>query len=103
MIALIRKSKDTPTAKQGLVDQFDFSVLQADAILRMTLSKLTGLERKELETEHKELLAKIAEYRAILGDEKLVLQLIEEDLAELKERHADKRRTEQPRRPASST
>ncbi len=94
VIALIRKSKDTPTAKQGLVDQFDFSVLQADAILRMTLSKLTGLERKELETEHKELLAKIAEYRAILGDEKLVLQLIEEDLAELKERHADKRRTE---------
>lgn len=94
VIALIRKSKDTPTAKQGLVDQFDFSVLQADAILRMTLSKLTGLERKELETEHKELLAKIAEYKAILGDEKLVLQLIEEDLAELKERHADKRRTE---------
>jgi len=94
VIALIRKSKDTPAAKQGLVDQFDFSVLQADAILRMTLSKLTGLERKELETEHKDLLAKITEYKAILGNEKLVLQLIEEDLAELKSRHADKRRTE---------
>jgi DNA gyrase subunit A len=94
VIALIRKSKDTPAAKQGLVDQFAFSAIQADAILRMTLSKLTGLERKELEQEHKELLAKIAEYRAILGDEKLVLQMIEEDMAELKARHADKRRTE---------
>ena len=94
VIALIRKSKDTPTAKQGLVEQFAFSPLQADAILRMTLSKLTGLERKELETEHKDLLAKIAEYKAILGDEKLVLQIIEEDMAELKARHSNARRTE---------
>src|SRR5262245_23166570 len=94
VIALIRKSKDTPTAKQGLVEQFDFSALQADAILRMTLSKLTGLERKELEEEHKDLLAKIAEYKAILGDEKLVLQIIEEDMADLKDRHATKRLTE---------
>src|SRR5439155_25795709 len=54
VIALIRKSKDTPTAKQGLVDEFDFSAIQADAILRMTLSKLTGLERKELEDEHED-------------------------------------------------
>src|SRR5947207_3068912 len=80
VIALIRRSKDTPTAKQGLVDEYDFSVLQAEAILRMTLSKLTGLERKELEQEHKDLLAKIAEYRAILGDEKLVLQIMQEDI-----------------------
>jgi DNA gyrase subunit A len=98
VIALIRRSKDTPTAKEGLVETFQFSVLQADAILRMTLSKLTGLERKELEAEHKDLKAKIAEYRAILGDEKLVLQMIEEDMAELKARHvgakSGKRRTE---------
>jgi DNA gyrase subunit A len=94
VIALIRKSKDAATAKQGLVGEFEFSVLQAEAILRMQLQKLTGLERKELETEHKDLRAKIAEYQAILADEKLVLQIIEEDMAELKTRHADKRRTE---------
>ena len=60
----------------------------------MQLQRLTNLERKELEQEHKDLLAKIAEYQAILADEKLVLQIIEEDLAELKTRHGDKRRTE---------
>ena len=60
----------------------------------MQLQRLTGLERKELEAEHKDLLAKIAEYKAILADEKLILQMIEEDLVELKARHADKRRTE---------
>jgi DNA gyrase subunit A len=94
VIALIRKSKDAATAKQGLVEQYEFSVLQAEAILRMQLQKLTGLERKELEKEHQDLLAKITEYKSILGDEKLVLQMIEEDMAELKTRHADKRRTE---------
>jgi DNA gyrase subunit A len=94
VIALIRKSKDAPTAQEGLVREFAFTPIQAEAILRMQLQRLTGLERKALETEHKELLAKIAEYRAILADEKLVLQIIEEDLAELKTRHADKRRTE---------
>jgi len=94
VIALIRKSKDAGVAKQGLIEQFDFSAIQADAILRMQLQRLTGLERKELEQEHKDLLAKIAEYKAILADEKLVLQIIEEDCAELKTRHADARRTE---------
>src|SRR5438477_572039 len=77
VIALIRKSKDAPTAREGLVTQHAFSVAQADAILRMQLQKLTGLERKELEAEHKDLIAKIGEYKAILGDEKLVLQMIE--------------------------
>ena len=94
VIALIRKSKDAAAARDGLVAQYDFSVLQAEAILRMQLQKLTGLERKELEAEHKELLAKIAEYRAILADERLVLQMIEEDLAELKTKFATPRLTE---------
>ena len=94
VISLIRKSKDVATAKQGLIDQYDFSAVQSDAILRMQLQRLTNLERKELEQEHKDLLAKISEYKAILADEKLVLQIIEEDLAELKTRHGDKRRTE---------
>jgi len=94
VISLIRKSKDVATARAGLVDEYGFSGVQADAILRMQLQRLTNLERKELEKEHAELLGKIAEYRAILGDEKLVLQILEEDLAELKSRHADARRTE---------
>src|SRR5204863_3173704 len=94
VIALIRRSKDAATARDGLVEQYEFTVLQAEAILRMQLQKLTGLERKELEAEHKDLLAKIAEYRAILGDERLVPQMIEEDMAELKTKYADARRTE---------
>jgi len=94
VIALIRKSKDAPTAQEGLVTQYAFSPIQAEAILRMQLQRLTGLERKVLEAEHKDLLAKIAEYKAILADEKLILQMIEEDLVDLKARHADKRRTE---------
>jgi DNA gyrase subunit A len=94
VIALIRKAKDTPTAKEGLVTTFAFTAIQADAILRMQLQRLTGLERKELEDEHAELLGKIKEYRSILADERLVLQMIEEDMAELKTRHKDVRRTE---------
>jgi DNA gyrase subunit A len=94
VIALIRKSKDVASARDGLVEQFAFTVLQAEAILRMQLQRLTGLERKALEAEHADLLAKIAEYRAILGDERLVLQIIEEDMAELKSKYADPRRTE---------
>jgi DNA gyrase subunit A len=94
VIALIRKAKDTPTAKEGLVTRFAFTAIQADAILRMQLQRLTGLERKGLEEEHAELLGKIKEYRSILADERLVLQMIEEDMAELKARHKDPRRTE---------
>ncbi len=94
VIALIRRSKDPATAKDGLVGDLKFTPPQADAILQMRLQRLTGLERKELEAEHARLLEEIAEYRAILADEKLVLQIIEEDMAELKKRHGDKRRTE---------
>jgi DNA gyrase subunit A len=94
VIALIRKSKDVATAKEGLIDRWEFTAIQADAILRMQLQRLTGLERKELEAEHAELRKKIAEYKAILGDERLVLQIIEEDMAEVKKAYADPRRTE---------
>jgi DNA gyrase subunit A len=94
VIALIRKSKDPATAKAGLVDDLTFTPVQADAILQMRLQRLTGLERKQLEEEHARLMEEIAEYRAILGDERLVLQIIEEDMAELKKRHGEKRRTE---------
>ncbi len=94
VIALIRKSEDTPAAKEGLVTTFAFTPIQADAILRLQLQRLTGLEREVLETEHAGLLAKIRDYKAILADERLVLQMIEEDTAELKARHKEERKTE---------
>ncbi len=94
VIALIRASRDTAAARTGLMERFGLSQVQANSILEMRLQKLTGLERERLEAEYREVMEKIAEYRAILASERLVLQLIVEDLEELKSRYADKRRTE---------
>ena len=93
IIALIKRSASPAVAQKGLVDEFGFTVLQADAILRMTLSKLTGLEREKLVRDLAELREKIAEYKAILADVNLVYDIIREDLFEMK-KSADKRRTE---------
>ncbi len=93
IIALIRASANVAEAKAGLVAKWAFSELQADAILRLTLARLTGLEREKLKKDLEELLKKVAEYRAILADIKLVLDLIKKDLAELR-KGADPRRTE---------
>jgi DNA gyrase subunit A len=93
IIALIKKSASPAVAQVGLVNEFGFSIPQADAILRMTLSKLTGLEREKLIKDLEELRLKIAEYKAILADVNLVYDIIREDLYELK-KGADKRRTE---------
>ncbi|KAF0241685.1 MAG: DNA gyrase subunit [Planctomycetota bacterium] len=94
VIAIIRSSPDVPTAEKRLIDKYKFTVIQAQAILRMTLAKLTGLEREKLQKELAALHEKIAEYRAILADERLVLDIIREDLIELKSTLGDKRRTE---------
>jgi DNA gyrase subunit A len=94
VIAIIRSSSDVPTAEKRLIDTYKFSVTQAQHILRMQLQKLTGLEREKLTKELAGLRERIAEYRAILGDEGLVLDIIREDLFELKKAHGDKRRTE---------
>jgi DNA gyrase subunit A len=94
VIALIRAAKDTPAARAGLMERFGLSILQANAILEMRLQRLTGLEREKLENEYREIQERIAEYRAILASEKLVLQMIVEDMVELKSRYADKRRSE---------
>jgi DNA gyrase subunit A len=94
VIALIRKSKDGNEAREGLRTRFGLSTIQANAILDMRLQRLTGLERAKLEKEYAEVQERIAEYRAILADEKLVLQMIVEDLAELKAKHGNDRRTE---------
>ena len=94
IITLIRASKTTSEAKTELMDQFNLSERQAQAILDMRLQRLTGLERDKIEEEYKELQLLIEELRAILADEEKLLEIISEELLELKERYADKRRTE---------
>lgn len=94
VIALIRASRTTDDAREGLITTFGLSNDQAQAILEMRLQRLTGLEREKLEQEYSELLEKIAEYRAILGDEQLVLDIIHEELEEIKVKYGDERRTE---------
>jgi DNA gyrase subunit A len=94
VIAIIRASPNVPEAEKRLVARFRLTAIQATHILRMPLSKLTGLEREKLQKDLAELREKIAEYRAILADQRLVLDIIREDLLELKAQHGDKRRTE---------
>ncbi len=93
VIHLIRSSKDYETAKTGLMERFQLSEVQAQAILAMQLRKLTGLDRQAIENELAELLTKIAEYRAILADEQKILDIIKSELAEMKEKLGDARRT----------
>ncbi|HYE99474.1 MAG TPA: DNA topoisomerase (ATP-hydrolyzing) subunit A, partial [Planctomycetota bacterium] len=93
IIALIKASASPAVAQEGLVREFGFTVVQAEAILRMTLSKLTNLEKEKLVKDLEELRAKIAEYKAILADVNLVYDIIREDLYELK-KTSDKRKTE---------
>lgn len=93
VIHLIRSSKDYEMAKTGLMERFQLSEVQAQAILAMQLRKLTGLDRQAIENELAELLAKIAEYRAILADEQKILDIIKSELAEMKEKLGDARRT----------
>ncbi|RRJ63024.1 DNA gyrase subunit A [Paenibacillus oralis] len=94
VIALIRASNSDEEAREGLMTQFGLSLDQAQAILDMRLRRLTGLEREKIESEYNELLQKIAEYREILASETLVLKIIGEELQDIRERHADPRRTE---------
>ncbi|SFJ90956.1 DNA gyrase subunit A [Paenibacillus sp. UNC496MF] len=94
VIRLIRASQTTEEARDGLISRFGLSFDQAQAILDMRLQRLTGLERDKIEAEYAELLRKIAEYKAILADEQLVLQIIHDELEEVKEKFGDERRTE---------
>ena len=93
VIKIIRKSKDTPEARAALIARFQFSELQANAILDMRLAKLTGLEIGNLESEHKELKAKITDYKDILKNRSRVLNIISTELKEVKDQYGDKRRT----------
>jgi DNA gyrase subunit A len=96
VIALIRAAADTDAARQGLIERFELSEIQAQAILDLRLRALTALERKRVEQEHADLTERIAELRTILGDESRVMALIREELLELKELYGknDGRRTE---------
>jgi DNA gyrase subunit A len=94
VIALIRASRDSEAARQGLVDQFELSVIQAQAILQLTLSRLTALEADKIKQEHADLVERIKELREILGDEQRVNELIKDELKEIAEAYGDDRRTE---------
>lgn len=93
VIAIIRGSKDTKTAELTLMERFALSEVQAHAITEMRLRALTGLEREKLENEHKELLEKIAYYKSILADEKLLLGVIKEEIMLIAQKYGDDRRT----------
>lgn len=94
VIELIRNSPDVSAARQGLIQEFNLSEIQANAILEMRLSRLTGLQRKELENEYAELIKTIAEYKAILADRGRVLAIIREDCQEMIDKYGDPRRSE---------
>src|SRR5690625_2521796 len=94
VITLIRNSKTTNIARERLIERFELSEKQAKAILDMRLQRLTGLEREKIEEEYKDLLQLIEELKAILADEEKVLDIIREELMEIKERFNDERRTE---------
>ena len=93
VIALIRGSKDPEEARNGLMEKFGLSELQSRAILAMRLQQLTGLERDKVREEFDELMRKIERYQAILADETIQRGIIKEELADIKERYDDGRRT----------
>ena len=94
VISLIRASKTTAEAKEGLISKFGLSELQAQAILEMRLQRLTGLERDKIEAEYEELIKKINRLQEILADERILLNVIKEEMLIIKQNHADERRTE---------
>jgi DNA gyrase subunit A len=94
VIQLIRNARDPEAARTGLMDRFGLTDIQARAILDMRLQRLTGLEREKIQQEYKEVKELIARLREILGNQDLRMQLIKDELLELKERYGDKRKTE---------
>jgi DNA gyrase subunit A len=94
VIKLIRASKDPDAAREGLITQFELSREQAQAILDMRLQRLTALEADKVRAEHADLVERIGELRAILGDEAKVMGIVKDELAEVVESYGDERRTE---------
>ncbi len=94
IIELIRGSRDRESAREQLIARFELSAIQASAILDLRLSQLTALEADSIKQEHADVTERIAELRAILGDETRVMAVIKEELTEIAERFGDERRTE---------
>jgi DNA gyrase subunit A len=94
VIELIRNSQTTEIAREGLMTRFELSEKQSQAILDMRLQRLTGLEREKIENEYNELMNLIAELKAILADEEKVLEIIREELKEIRDKYSNERRTE---------
>ena len=93
VITIIRGSQNAQIAKERLMERFELSDVQAQAIVDMRLRALTGLEREKLENEHQDLVAKIAELKAILADEKLLLGVIKTEMSAIAEKYGDDRRS----------
>ena len=93
VIRIIRASASTAEAKLNLIERFEFTDVQAQAIVDMRLRALTGLEREKLENEHRELMAKIKELKAILADEKLLLGVIRTEIQVIADKYGDDRRS----------
>ena len=94
VIKIIRSSQTTQIAKDNLIERFGLSDAQSQAIVDMRLRALTGLEREKIENEHKELIAKIAELKAILADEKLLLGVIKTELTVIADKYGDDRKSQ---------
>ncbi|MBW2616116.1 MAG: DNA gyrase subunit A, partial [Deltaproteobacteria bacterium] len=94
VIELIRSSSDPKDAKARLITDFDLSDLQAQAILDMRLQRLTGLEREKINAEYQDLIKNIARFKAILESQAMVLQIIKDEIKEIREKYGDERRTE---------
>ena len=94
VVALIRQSKSPAEAKTGLMNRFGLTAIQAQAILDMRLQRLTGLEQMKILEEYETVLKDIARYKEILGSERIVLDIIKEELTEIEQQFGDARRTE---------
>ncbi len=94
VIELIRGSRDPDTAREGLIERFELSRLQAQAILDLRLQRLTALQTDEIKSEHAEVVERIKYLRDILGDEGKVMEIIKEELTEIRDAYGDERRTE---------
>ncbi len=93
VIALIRASQDGPEARNGLMETFELSAIQAQAVLDMRLQRLTGLERDKLLEEYREVQAEIIRLEAILGDKDILKQVIKDEFLDVKKRFGDERKT----------
>jgi DNA gyrase subunit A len=94
VISLIKSSKSPGDARNGLISKFGMTPVQAQAVLDMRLQRLTGLEREKIIEEYNTVLKDIARFREILASEQLVLNIIKDELAQIKNEHGDSRRTE---------